>query len=46
VLLVDDIHMLANVIIVDPIRMYLVLRATLFCGVVATVVTHKKEGLY
>ncbi len=45
-LLVDGIHVLANVIIVDPIRMYLVLRATLFCGVIAMVVIHKNEGLY
>lgn len=35
-LLVDGIHMLANVIIVDPIRVYLVSHVTLFHGVVAT----------
>lgn len=35
-LLVDGIHMLVNVIIVDPIQLYFISRATLFRGVVAT----------
>jgi hypothetical protein len=45
-LLVDGIHTLTNVIIVNPIRAYLVLWATLSYGVVVLMAAHVKEGLY
>ncbi len=46
VLLVDDICTLANVIIVNPIRIDLVSWVTISCGVAMIVEVQVKEGLY
>jgi hypothetical protein len=43
---VDGIHTLAKVIIVDPTRVDLVSQIASFHGVVATMATQAKEGLY
>jgi hypothetical protein len=45
-LLVDGIRMLVDIIIVDPIRTNLISQATLFHGVIVTIATQAKDGLY
>ncbi len=45
-LLVDDIHTLANMVIADPIRANLVSHVISSCGVATIVANHAKEGLY
>jgi hypothetical protein len=46
VLLVDGIHTLVDVIIIDPVQAYLVLCVVSFCEVVATMAIQAKERLY
>jgi hypothetical protein len=46
VLLVDGIHTLADVIIIDHVQAYLVLCVVSICEVVATVTIQAKERLY
>jgi hypothetical protein len=45
-LLVYGIQMLVDIIIVDPIRTNLVSQTTLFHGVILTITTQAKDGLY
>jgi hypothetical protein len=45
-LLVDGIWMLVDIIIVDPIRTNLVSQTGLFHGVMVTIATQAKDGLY
>jgi hypothetical protein len=40
---IDDICTLANVIIVDPTQVYLILLVASYCEVVATMVTWQKK---
>ncbi len=44
-LLVDGVHMLAYIIIINPTQVDLVLRATFSCKVTATVTTQEKDTL-
>jgi len=46
VLLVDDVHTLANFVIVDHIRVDLILWATFSCEVVVIIAISVKDGLY
>jgi hypothetical protein len=46
VLLVDGVHTLANVIIIDPIQIDLVSLAVFSHGVVMTMTVLAKDGLY
>jgi hypothetical protein len=45
-LLVDDVHTLANIIIIDPTRVDLVSWTIIFCGGIMTIVVQMKDGLY
>ncbi len=42
----DDIWMLANIVIVDSIKVNLVSCPTLFCGVVTTIIIQAKDDFY
>jgi hypothetical protein len=45
-LLVDVVHTLANVVIIDPIQIDLVSLVVFSHGVVATIIIQGKDGLY
>jgi hypothetical protein len=46
VLSIDGVHALADVIIINPAQIDLVLQAVFSCGVVMTITTQVKDGFY
>jgi len=46
VLSINGVHTLANVVIINPTRVDLVLQATFSYGVVMTITTQVKDGFY
>jgi hypothetical protein len=46
VLLINGVRTLVNVIITNPIWVYLVSKVAFFCGVAVTIMTQAKDGLH
>jgi len=43
---IDAVHIMVDVIIVDPISIYLILWIAIFCGVAVTIVVQTMDKLY